>query len=409
MPKRGLTQAAVEKRKPHPDKRIEVADYGSGSKPGLYLVIQKSSQKSWALRYRFNGKSRKLTLGPATLGVARKVAQDRLDEITKGIDPALVKKQSRNRRSSIVDDLFCDFQARYIRKRGGLPIRASTRMETGRLLGVKPVNDDLTEWEARDPYSGVLAKWHGKDIELITKDDVMSLVEDIAERPAPIAANRTLSALKSVFRWLVQRNIIEASPAEYIDDPSPEEPKGRRLTDKEIGAIYKAAKSDGVYGKFVQILLLVGQRRGEVLKATWDQIDLQRKTWTIPGENTKNGKTHLVPLSDHAVSILREILSTRSRKSGLIFTETGVPLSNLSRRKARLEADIDHWRLHDCRHTLKTWMQEQRIPEDIRDAVQNHSGGDMDARYGHHTFEDEKRDALDRWAAHVLSCTENRA
>lgn len=59
---------------------------------------------------------------------------------------------------------------------------------------------------------------------------------------------------------------------------------------------------------------------------------------------------------------------------------------------------LERWRLHDLRHTLKTWMQRARIPKDVRNAVQNHHDGDMDELYGHYSFEEEKRDALDRWA-----------
>jgi len=400
---RGLTQVSISKHKPDPTKRIELPDR---AKPGLHLVIQPSGRKSWAVRYRFGGKSRKLTLtGFPTLAIARQLAQDALNKIAQGIDPAEQKKQERNRATNSVDDVFADFMARHVRKRGGKPIRESTRRETGRLLGLEPKFDDLTEWRPRDPVSGVLAEWKGRDITQITKRDVLSLIEGIAESGAPIGANRTLSALKTVFRWCVQRDITEASPTEYIDHVSPETPKGRRLTDAEIGTIYRAAGSQGMFGLFVRFLLLCGQRRGETLRARWEDIDLQRKVWMIPGSVTKNGRDHLVPLSDPALAILRSILSTRQRKSGFIFAESSaVPIANMARRKFHLDqaaGGLAHWRLHDCRHTLKTFMQEQRVPEDVRNAVQNHSDGDMDSRYGHHTFEAEKRDVLSRWAKHV--------
>jgi integrase len=72
-------------------------------------------------------------------------------------------------------------------------------------------------------------------------------------------------------------------------------------------------------------------------------------------------------------------------------------------RKSDESAELKPWRLHDLRHTLKTWMQQARIPEDVRNAVQNHYDGDMDELYGHYSFEKEKRDALTTWARHIAN------
>ena len=114
-----------------------------------------------------------------------------------------------------------------------------------------------------------------------------------------------------------------------------------------------------------------------------------------------------MPLSDYVVAILKKLPQIKS-KDGWLFTLTGnVPISGLSRYKRRLDAvmldelrnsdsdvQLRRWRLHDLRHTLKTWMQAARIPKDVRNAVQNHHDGDMDERYGHHSFAQEKRAAL---------------
>ena len=106
---------------------------------------------------------------------------------------------------------------------------------------------------------------------------------------------------------------------------------------------------------------------------------------------------------------------TSNPTPGWLFTIGGeVAFSNLSRWKRRLDAvvlaelrtsdnraKLEPWRLHDLRHTLKTWMQQARIPEDVRNAVQNHYDGDMDELYGHYSFKKEKRDALTAWAHHI--------
>lgn len=105
--------------------------------------------------------------------------------------------------------------------------------------------------------------------------------------------------------------------------------------------------------------------------------------------------------------------------AGFLFTVGGdTPVSNLSRLKRRLDAlmvakldpqQLVPWRLHDLRHTLKTVMHEMRVAKDVRDAVQNHSAGDMDAHYGHYSFEKEKRAALEAWGARIANLTAQRS
>jgi integrase len=157
------------------------------------------------------------------------------------------------------------------------------------------------------------------------------------------------------------------------------------------------------------------QRRDEVREAPRSEFNLAGQVWKLPGYRTKNGRDHLVPLSDEATAIVTGLPKIKS-KAEWLFTSSGeVPVSDLAKRKRRLDGlmleelrkidpeipEVTPWRLHDLRHTLKTWMQRERIPKDVRNAVQNHYDGDMDELYGHYTFEKEKRDALERWAQHV--------
>jgi hypothetical protein len=181
-----LSTAAVERLKPDPLKRLEIADAG---KPGLYLVIQPSGRKSWAVRYRVGGQSRKLTIdGFPSLGTARKLAQAALDAAAEGRDPNRSKKASRNGPSNRVEDVFADFMAKHVKRRDGRPIRESSRLETARLLGLKM--DAGGQWIPRVPKVGVLAKWSGRDIGNITKRDVLELLDARVSNGAPIGANR---------------------------------------------------------------------------------------------------------------------------------------------------------------------------------------------------------------------------
>jgi integrase len=445
-----LTAATVAQAKPKPVS-YEMPDGGC---PGLRLAIHPSGAKSWIMRFRSpverdrhgKGKARKFTLGPIadggeacdgaptighplTLADARSLATDELRKIRRGIDPTLQRRTdklaaARALPTNLVDDAFAEFMARHVRKRNGKPIRDRTRRETGRLLGLIPDGGDLSVWKVRKPKSGVLAYWSGRDVRSIVKRDVLDLLDSIVERDAPIIANRTLSALKTGFAWFVKRDILTTSPCDHVDAPSPETPDTRHLGGDELVAAWRAAERIGYpYGPMVQLWLLTGQRRDEVRAAPWREFDLSARMWKLPGERTKNGREHHVPLSDAAMAILDSLPKIKS-KAGWLFTINGnVPVANLSNRKHRLDAlmleelrkidpeisELQPWKIHHLRHTLKSWMQFARIPEDVRNAVQNHFDGDMDELYGHHSFEPEKRDALDRWARHIAALLDGPA
>jgi len=406
-----LSFAAIEKLKPDPTKRREIADAG---KPGLFLIIQPSGKKSWAVRYRFQGETRKLTLaGFPSIPTARTLAQDVLDAIAEGRDPSRERKAERNAPSDLVEDVFAEFMAKHLKKKNGKPIRESTRRETGRLLGLKKGADD--KWIPCVPKSGVLTHWKGRDIQSITKRDILNVLDKRVAEGSPIGANRTLSALKTVFAWCVKRDVLDISPAQYLDDPSPENKIDRALSDQEIMACWNAASEMPFpYGPMVRLLLLVGQRRDEIRCMVRPEIDGPKRLFKLPPERTKNGREHHVPLTDPAFAIIEDLPKIHSVAGWLFAIDGSKPISNLSQLKRQLDklmleklrkadpaAQLKPWRLHDLRHTLKTWMQENRIPKDVRNAVQNHFDGDMDELYGHYSFAKEKREALDGWARHI--------
>jgi integrase len=445
-----LTAATVAQAKAK-SVPYEIPDGGC---PGLRLLIHPSGVKAWIMRFRSpqerdrhgKGKARKHTLGPnaqageacdgaptigrpLTLADARSLATDELRKIRRGIDPALARHAeklaaARALPTNQVDDVFVEFMARHVRKRNGKPIRDRTRRETGRLLGLAPDSDDLSSWKVRKPKMGVLAYWSGRDVHSITKRDVLDLLDSIVERDAPVVANRTLSVLKTALAWCVKRDILTASPCDHVDRPSPETPDIRHLGDDELKALWRAAELTGYpYGPLIQLLLLTGQRRDEVRQAPWPEFDLAAGLWKLPEGRTKNGKEHHVPLSDAVMTILNSLPKIRSKRAWLFTTDGGVPVSNLNNRKKRLDAlmleelrkidpeisQLQAWKIHHLRHTLKSWMQSARIPADVRNAVQNHFDGSMDELYGHHSFEPEKRDALDRWARHIAALLDGPA
>ena len=153
----------------------------------------------------------------------------------------------------------------------------------------------------------------------------------------------------------------------------------------------------------MRFLALTGQRRDEVGRLTWEQVDLQRAAWIIPAEHAKNGKPHVVHLSESA----RNLLIGMPRAGGLVFTTDGQkPFQGYSKAKARLDrlAGVSDLTLHDLRRTVVSGMARLGVAPHVADKVLNHQGGTISgvaAVYQRHEFLAERKEALDRWASHL--------
>ncbi len=418
--RRKLTALQVENAKPDPRKRREIPDPGMA---GLFLIVQPSGKKSWAVRYRrrADGQPRKYTLdGFPSLGTAHKLAQKALDKVAEGGDPAADKRKIKLTTAppqGTADELFREFLTKHVRRKDGRPIRESTKVETARMLGYR-----------RDPENGawipsgagVLARWKGRTVDSITRRDVLDLLDELVER-GPVTANRTLSALKTCFAWRMKRDeTLQRSPCEGVDDPAAERSRERVLSDEELAALWRAADADGFpFGRMVQLLILTACRRDEVREAVWAEFDLEKRQWLIPGPRTKNGRDHLLPLSDAAMAILQSLTRPKGKAQLLLSTTGETAISGLSKAKHRLHeemaeelgAEPERWTLHDIRRSCITGLQRLGFPLEVTEAVANHKSGTLSgiaATYARHDYAKEKREALDAWARHVESIVSGR-
>jgi integrase len=243
-----------------------------------------------------------------------------------------------------------------------------------------------------------------RSVHSISKRDVIDLVNAVVDRGSPVAANKSLKVVKSFFNWCVGRAIVERSPCEGVRVPTVERARDRVLTDTELAKILQAARQlGGPYGAIVEVLALTGQRRDEVTRMIWDEVDLERRIWTLPAVRTKNDKPHMVQLPNQAVAVI----GAQSRSGRFVFSKTGVtPIGDFSSQKRRLDdlCAVSHWRLHDLRRTMVSGMARLGVAPHVADKILNHVGGTISgvaAVYQRHEFLNERRDALERWAAHV--------
>jgi integrase len=369
------------------------------------------------VRYRRHSdqRPRKYTLpGFPSLGAARKLAQAALDLVATGGDPAADRKAAlaaaQAAESGDLGEALAEFLAKHNRRKDGRQIRESTKRQTAALLGFRRDPANPGAWVPTG--NGVRARWQGRTVASIRQADVLGLLDDLAQR-TPTKANRILSALKTFFAWRMRRDeTLGRSPCANVSDPSPERSRERVLTDAELAALWRAAEAEGYpFGPMIQLLILTGTRRDEARAAPWREIDLEGRQWLIPAGRTKNGRDHLVPLSEPAAAILARL--PRMKGSPFLFTTTGrTPVSGLDSMKRRLAEAMAHelgaapedWRLHDIRRSFVTGLQRLGFPLEVTEAAVNHKGGSLKgvaATYARHDYQAEKERALAAWGRHV--------
>jgi integrase len=148
--------------------------------------------------------------------------------------------------------------------------------------------------------------------------------------------------------------------------------------------------------------MLTGCRREEIGSLQWSEINFDASTITLPAERTKNAQTHIVPLTDAALSILQEI---PHRDRAYVFGRTEARFSGWSKSKRELDAIVgvmkEPWTLHDLRRTVRTGLGKLGVAPHVAEAVLNHLPAKLIRTYDRNTYAAEKRDALERWANHL--------
>ncbi|MFG1325166.1 tyrosine-type recombinase/integrase [Xanthobacter variabilis] len=261
-------------------------------------------------------------------------------------------------------------------------------------------------WKSTQRVLDKFAALHAMPIEEIKRADVVGVLDELGAAGIGIGANRALAAIKKLFAWCLGRGTVEVNPVAALKAPAKEVARDRVLSDDEIAACWIGAEGeDFPFEPFAKMVMLTGQRRGEVAGMRWSELDLDGGTWTLPARRTKNATQHVVPLAPLALSLLKGI--PRFQGSDFVFTTTGrSPISGFGRLKARLEkaSGSDDWRLHDIRRTVATNMAMMGVQPHVIEAVLNHKSGIVSgvaAVYNRHSYTQKKREALVKWADHV--------
>ena len=282
----------------------------------------------------------------------------------------------------------------------------------------------------------LLPAWRSHKAHEVTRDDVRRLLRSIADRPAPVMANRTLALVSRIFNKALEEGVpsIVANPALRLPKPGGDErSRDRVLTDEEIRQLWAVleqvknlkrrsvadedtAAISPMIARGLQVLLLTGQRPGEVFKMRWAHVDLGARWWEMPESATKNRVAHRVPLTDRVVELLKEAQAHGAEGSRWVFA--GIKGGSVSARAVNAPAELARatddkgkpllpfaFHRHDLRRTCATNLAKAGIPRATISRVLNHvdRGPRATMVYQRYEFDAEKRGALEAWDRRVAA------
>ncbi len=370
---------------------------------GFGVKAKASGSKSYVIQYRLGGrgaKVRRYTIGrhgsPWTPDTARTEAKRLLIEVGQGIDVAAVKQERSRRPPDLGSKKYCErFVDRCLKERWS---RSWKDAESALDRHVIPVLRD-------------------KPLPELTRADVKDVLDRLRGK---IATRRNVYAiLRRMFRWAVSEGDLERSPLEGLEAPPLPQSRDRVLADWELELVFAAAGKLGQpFGRLIRLLILTGQRMQELAAASWSELDRDEAVLGIPSHRAKNRRATDVPLATSVIGELDCVAGGEKwPRKGLVFTTTGkTPVSGFSRAKRQIDREVikllrdqddrvvQPWRYHDFRRTLATGMQRLGVRFEVTEAVLNHIGGSkggVAGIYQRHDWKDEKRAALEAWAAHV--------
>jgi len=362
-----------------------------------------------------NGPKRKHTLGawPAvSLADARAIALEIEAEAAQGIDRIAIAEQQR------LDDEAAKAGLSTVREvlaaYWTLHLRPNLRTAEERFRQLETSFGPLLETTITD----------------LSRKDLQAIVDAKAQDGRSVMANRLQAALVAFMKWAWLRGYTDDHIGLGVAKATKEAARERAPSIHEVREIYAASDGLGpVFGPFVRLLVLTGQRRSDISKLEWSEVDLSAKRITISGARTKNGKAHITHLSEAAtdqIEAAKAFQQAQGIKSGLVFTTTGrTPISGISRAKTKLDKlvnaeretiglePIEPWRFHDLRTSFATVMAEAGEPEAIVDRILNHvasgSAPSAVARvYNRAEQLGERARILDNWAFKILHIEEHK-
>jgi integrase len=372
MPKMKLTDRGV-RALPTPAKGQ--VEYWDESLPAFGVRVSYRGRRSFVVLVRVNGHKQRVTIGPypiVPLGAARDKAIQAMRLAREGMDPAAEKKARRG--APTVAELADTYLQEYARKH-------KRSWKNDAVLIERYIKKELGSIRVTD----------------LTRAKVRDMLRPIADRTG-VQANRCLEVIRRIFSWAIAEDkvSIAANPASGIGKLTKEEKRDRVLRTDEIKALWDATETVPVWARAaVRLMLLTGQREGEVLGL--DSAELDGVWWELPAERSKNGQAHrtyLCPLSRQIIAELTE------GRVGRVFGRSRTALAK-HWEKIKVRASIEDVRMHDLRRTTASQLAELGVGRFIVQRVLNHVDRQVTGTYDRYGYSKEKIGAMTQWEARL--------
>lgn len=392
MPPTALNARMLETLKPPAEGRIELTD---GAVPGLKFRLTSSGAATWSLQVRINGEKRRFTLGEyPTVGLAkaREDARQLRAEARKGHDPIREAREAKQREE--IERATRLAVADAIELYAGIYLRPNLRTAAERERQLKAALHDHL----------------GRPIGDLSRTDLQAIIDGKAAEGRLGAANRIRAALGHFAKWCWQRGHLLEHIGAGTTRAAKERPRDRVLSIAEIRRIFAATYQLGtLWGPLFRLRILTAQRASDIAGAEWSEVDFEARRYSIPGARTKNGRPHIVHLSEPALAEF-EAMFPLTGNMRFAFSTTGeTPVSGLNKPTQRLYelAGLPDWRPHDFRTAFASALCEAGESEAIVDRILNHSAtasapSAVARIYNRAANLPQRAAALDRWACMVL-------
>ncbi len=380
--------------------RLTVAMVRALSKPGrygdgetLFLNIAPGGSKSWVQRVVINGKRRDIGLGSATLvplAKARQRAFANRVAIAEGRDPLAAKRKA---------------QALTFRK-----------------AAVKTHEANRPRWRSEKTAANWMQQLErhafpvlaDMPVDRIGREDVLRVLSPIWGRKLDIA-RKLRGRIRAVLAWAQAHGFVEINVAgEAIDGALPTMPTieehYKALPYREVASALETVETSRASlpaKACLRFTVLTACRSGEVRGARWDEVDIEEREWRIPGERTKSGVEHRIPLSDAALAVLESVRPLQRERSDLVFpspSKPGRPLSNMTLTKLLRDTGLaDRTVVHGFRSSFRSWASERTsVPHAVAEMALAHAvGSAVERSYARSDLFDKRRQLMDQWGAYV--------
>lgn len=389
-----LTDAKIRALKPK-SKAYKVGDF-----EGLYVQVTPAGSKLWNVKYRLDGKERKLSLGayPAiSLAQARQAKEKARTLIAQGIDPADAKQQAKRERREIKERTFERISQAFLDKQ--------------RKEGKSYATLSKTEYHLKLAN----ADFGRKPISEITAPMILQCLRKVEAKGNYETAHRLRARIGSVFRYAVASGIAETDPTYALRDAliRPTRVHRAAITDPQaLGRLLNAIDAfDGQPTTRIalQLLALLAQRPGEIRAAEWREFELDERVWMIPASKMKMRRDHYVPLPQQAITLLDELRPMTSHCDLLFPSMRSVkrPMSDntLNAALRRMGYSGDEMTAHGFRASFSTLANESSLwnPDAIERALAHVEKNEVRRAYARGEHWEERVRLADWWAMELDS------